>query len=355
MPPERAGGGFTRRIIMFGFEKTPYDVKVYEEKLKDFLPDTMVDVHTHVWKKEFFDYAHIDGCVDWVKLVADECYIDDLLQTYKDMFPGKTVYPVLMGEPTANVYKTNVYTKECMDKTGLPGLLCTEYRMTPEYLEEEIATKGFLGLKPYLSNCAPYIPADEIRIFDFLPKEHLEVANKHGWIVMLHIARPGRLKDPVNIAQLMDIEEKYPNVKLVVAHIGRAYSPEDIGDAFETLKHTKNMMFDFTANTLSLAMEKCIEAVGTDRVMFGSDLPITKMRMYRITKNGTYYNVIPRGLYGDVSNDYHMIESDEENISNFMYEELLAFKKCSETLGLSKEDVKKILCTNGANLYKIKI
>ena len=102
-------------------------------------------------------------------------------------------------------------------------------------------------------------------------------------------------------------------------------------------------------------MEKCIEAVGVDRLMFGSDLPITKMRMYRITKGGKYYNVIPRGLYGDVSGDSHMIESDEKNISNFMYEELLAFKKCSETLGLSKNDVEKILCLNGASLYKIKL
>ena len=57
---------------MFGFERTEYDIKVYEENLRDFLPAKMVDVHTHVWKKEFFDYEHIDGCVDWVKLVADE-------------------------------------------------------------------------------------------------------------------------------------------------------------------------------------------------------------------------------------------------------------------------------------------
>lgn len=53
--------------------------------------------------------------------------------------------------------------------------------------------------------------------------------------------------------------------------------------------------------------------------------------------------------------DSHMIESDEKNISNFMYEELLAFKECSETLGLSKNDVEKILCLNGASLYKIKL
>ena len=43
-----------------------------------------------------------------------------------------------------------------------------------------------------------------------------------------------------------EIEQKYPNVKLIVAHIGRAYSPEDLGDALDVLgKETKNMLFDF--------------------------------------------------------------------------------------------------------------
>ena len=30
------------------FEVTAYDKKVYEEELKDFLPDKMLDIHTHV-------------------------------------------------------------------------------------------------------------------------------------------------------------------------------------------------------------------------------------------------------------------------------------------------------------------
>lgn len=38
---------------------------------------------------------------------------------------------------------------------------------------------------------------------------------------MLHIPRDGRLKDPVNLAQMMEIEEKYPKVKLIIAHVGR--------------------------------------------------------------------------------------------------------------------------------------
>ena len=112
-------------------------------------------------------------------------------------------------------------------------------------------------------------------------------------------------------------------------------------------------MFDFTANTLSLAMEECVKAVGTKRLMFGSDLPITKMRMYRTTENGFYYNNVPRGLYGDISGDPHMRETDETDITNFMYEELLAFKDCAEKLKLSKSEVEDILANNASSLFGI--
>ena len=48
------------------------------------------------------------------------------------------------------------------------------------------------------------------------------------------------------VDMIMEIEEKYPNVKLIVAHIGRAYIPSDSGDAFKRLASTQNMLFDFS-------------------------------------------------------------------------------------------------------------
>ena len=57
---------------MFGFERTAYDKKVYEEQLKDFLPETFIDIHTHIWKKEFDGQDHTKGCVSWTKLVSDQ-------------------------------------------------------------------------------------------------------------------------------------------------------------------------------------------------------------------------------------------------------------------------------------------
>ena len=59
---------------------------------------------------------------------------------------------------------------------------------------------------------------------------------------MLHIPRPGRMKDPVNIGQILEIKREFPNVRLIVAHIGRAYTKDDLGDAFEQLKEAPDLM-----------------------------------------------------------------------------------------------------------------
>ena len=338
---------------MFNLKMTDYDRYVYENELKPWLPKEFVDVHIHCWKNTFEPYGDSNGGSVWPSLVADEMSTEQMYDCFKQLFPENTVTPVVFGGTTVTFEETNNYVYEESKKYGFPTLYRSSYDMDPTELEKNVKAGGFLGLKPYLTDCPPYIPVKEIRIFDFLPHEQLEVANKNGWIIMLHIPRDQRLKDKVNIAQLLEIEEKYPNIKLIVAHVGRAYSKEDIGDAFEILKNTKNMLFDFTANLSDDAIRACIEAVGTKRLMFGSDLPIAIMRMYRITENGVYYNVVPRGMYGDVEGEPHMRETDEENVTLMMYEQLMALKRVAKELNLTKEDVEDILCNNAKRVFGI--
>ena len=335
---------------MFGFDLTNYDIEVYNNELKDFLPDKFIDIHTHVYKKEFESWGSSNGGATWIDLVAEDLTIEDLVKTYKDLFPGKSVIPNIFGGCTKNLKQCNDYVLNCAKEYNYPYMYRLAYDTPLDVMEKEISDGGFYGIKPYLSSKPDYIPNNEIRIYDFMTREQFEVANRLGLVVILHIPRTKRLRDSVNIGQLMDIEERYPNVKLVVAHIGRAYSKEDLGNAFDTLKHTRNMMFDFCANTCDYAIEKCIEAVGCDRVLFGSDMPITKMRMYRIVENGEYINVVPRGLYGNVSSDSRMRETDEKHITCFIYEELLAFKRASQKLGLNREDIFKIMCKNAERI-----
>lgn len=337
---------------MYKLNYNDYDKNVFEKELKDFLPDNIIDCHTHIWRNYFDKKGEANGGALWIDKVADELSAEDLLHTLKVWYPDKKVMPLVFGGVKHNLEQCNEYVLDMSRKYGFPTLFRSEYSMSPDYLEENVKKGKFLGLKPYITNCPPYIPVNEIRIFDFLTPEHLEVANKNGWIIMLHIPRSKRLRDEVNVAQLMEIEKKYPNVRLIVAHIGRAYSKQDIGDAFSVLKNTRNMMFDFTANLCDDAIKACIEAVGCKRLMFGSDLPISNMRMYRVTENGIYYNIVPKGLYGDVSDDPHMRETDETNITVMTYEQLRAFKRCAKLLNLKDSDIEDIMYGNAKRLLE---
>lgn len=335
---------------MYKLNYNDYDRFVFETELKDFLPDRIIDCHTHIWKNSFEKKGEANGGALWIDKVADEMSAEDLIQTLDTWYPGKKVTALLFGGIKHDLAQCNAYVSDASKKYGFPTLFRSEYCDSPDYLEENVKRGGFLGLKPYITNCPSYIPANEIRIFDFLPPEHLEVADKNGWIVMLHIPRAKRLGDEVNIAQLMEIEEKYPHVRLVVAHIGRAYSKKDMGSAFSVLKNTRRMMFDFTANLCDDAITECIKAVGCKRLMFGSDLPISNMRMYRITENGVYYNIVPKGLYGNVDDDPHMRETDEKNITLMTYEQLRSFKRCAAELHLRDSEIEDIMYNNAVDL-----
>ena len=172
---------------------------------------------------------------------------------------------------------------------------------------------------------------------------------------MLHIPRDGRLKDPVNLAQIMEIKKEFPYVKLIIAHIGRAYVASDVGNAFEVLDQAPDLMYDFCANSCEFAITEVLKHAGPKHVMFGTDMPILRMRCRRIEENGTYINLVPPGLYGDPKQDRHLREVSEEEakeITFFAYEELLAFKRACRTLGLTKQDVEDIMHNNAVRLIE---
>lgn len=338
----------------------PYDVAFYEKNLKDFLPDTFIDCHTHIWLDEqnHFCEAEIRSCA-WPNMVAPDNSVEDLNETNRLLFPGKKVISVLYGQPmiTIDLKKNNDYVAACAEKYGYPALYISHPTQSCESIEREIAKHPcFKGLKVYLEFAPSYIPTNEVRIYDFLPEKHLALADKHGWVVQLHISRPKRLADPVNYVILKEIEEKYPNLQLIVAHLGRAYADEDLGDALEYLKDTKKTLWDITANTNAHVMQKVLEYFGPDRMIYGTDFPIFRMKARRTVENGFYINEIPEGSLGDVSADAHMREipyPEAEKITFFIYEEIDSCRRACEKLGLGKEDVEKIFYKTSARVFGV--
>ncbi len=333
---------------MYQLKTTEYDRSVYETELKNFLPGCMVDFHTHISQ---CDLPRADGGITaWANLVADELPCEKLIETYRTLFPEQTVTPLVFGDVNYRIPEINTYVAKASKKQRFPALMRSSWDMSAQELEENAKQYGFLGLKPYLGDAPSYLPASELRIFDFLPHEHLKAADRNGWIVMLHIPRSKRLRDTVNLAQMLEIEEKYPNAHVVIAHIGRAYTKEDLGDAFTLLRETKHLVFDFTANLFDEATDACLDAVGSERLLFGSDLPIAAMRMYRVTEGGSYINVIPRGLYGDVSDDPHMRETDERDVTLMIYEQLRAFCRVAQKRRMTDAEVENVLYGNAKRI-----
>ena len=341
------------------FEVTPYDRRIYEEELKDFLPQKILDVHTHVWLDKYLDHkplapGEVKRTVTWPSLVALDNSIEDLQETYRLMLPGKDV-TALMFSNSGRSQQANDYVADASRRSGFPALYFSAPEESPEEVERQIRKGGFLGIKGYLSLSPKYIPEAEIRIFDFFPKAQLKKMDEMGAIVMLHIPRNGRLKDPVNLVQIMEIKQEFPNIRLIIAHIGRAYTKEDVGNAFETLDQAPDLMYDFCANCCEYAITEVIRHAGVKHVMYGTDMPILRMRTRRIEENGTYINLVPPGLYGDPKQDKHLREvsaEEAEKITFFLYEELLAFKRAAKTLGLSRQDIEDIMYNNAHDLIE---
>ena len=136
---------------MFNFEINDYDKYVYQKELRDFLPDEIIDFHTHLSKKSFGRRGNSNGGSTWTRLVYDEQTAEDLSNAYKDMFPGKKVTPLIFGGCLCNIEKANDYVFEAGNEFGWRTLYRTSYDMSADELEENVKKGGFWGLKPYLS------------------------------------------------------------------------------------------------------------------------------------------------------------------------------------------------------------
>jgi len=333
-------------------EVTPYyfevDMSFFREELKDFLPDQIVDIHAHVVGTEALkpDLPPPDF---WAERVCPNgMTLPSLLQSYILMFPGKHIKPVIFAYPSKrfDIEEGNEYVSDQSRKFDLWSLILTNPRWSASELEKRVEGGGFIGLKPY-PIMAEGKPANEIETFDFLPRSHLELADEKRWLVILHIPRPGRLDDPVNIQHLLDIDKKYPNAKVVVAHVGRSYCPGQGDRGLNALEDTRNLFFDISANTNQAVFERLIGTIEPERILFGSDMPVTAMHGRRICEGHNYINII---LCADWEDSHTRAGFPEDRITFFLYEEIAAFKRAAEEKGLSRGEIEKIFFLNARKI-----
>ena len=109
--------------------------------------------------------------------------------------------------------------------------------------------------------------------------------------------------------------------KLSISKVSSTYTNHSLRITIDQILYT--FPYSFTGHCtgteqyrfLKEIMENQLEYISADEDVYKrQDMPIIKMRMRRITENGVYYNIVPKGLYGDVSGDPHMRESENEDV-----------------------------------------
>lgn len=327
-------------------QNKPHDIRIYEEELCPWLPERIIDGHVHIGLNEHCAPISEERLrTNWAYEVGVTQSWESYRQAVEALFPKQQVSALVMGVPfrEMDLALNNEYVISGVPGPDTKALFMSSPDWSPDVIEQAFE-RGFVGLKPYPDLVVSDSPPS---IFDFLPHEHLKVLDRRSGILLLHIPRPGRIADRDNIAEIREICSRYPNVKVIVAHIGRAFCLPTALAGLPSLADCRNLWFDNSANLNADVMAFAIELLGPERIIYGSDLPITLIRGMREYDGDNYTNFTD----GDYSwNTVRKPPEVEATYTYYLYEELRALIAGVRRAGLGREAVARIMYSNIAGL-----
>lgn len=339
---------------MMGIDPEKYekvDLPFFMEHFDDFLPDTIYDIHLHLNLEEHC--APVSGEAklnNWPSAVPRHFPAEHMMDVQHKLFPGRKTGTLAFTSPNPknNLVALNHYVGQmAAEYDEIDALYVVSPYQSPDMLEKIIREGGFLGLKPYMGMATHIADVNDVRIDDYLPPAQRQLADDMGLIVMLHIPGLERLRDPNTIADLKRIRRDYPNIKLVIAHIGRAYTITFGKPGLEALADVEGIYYDFSANMNEEVIELALRLIGPEHVCYGSDNPIFLMRGMRETDGDRYINFTSEPYPWNTDRKPPEVEA---KYTFYIYEELLAFKNAALRVGLGADDVARVMYANAHEL-----
>jgi len=331
-----------REPLYYIYEYSDVDKAFWAEHLEMWLPRNMMDTHLH-----FVDpNAQIETVTEemrrkaWVIETYTAIDAEQTERIAKVIYQSRNISYVCI--PFAHLgwdtIANNRYVREEGLKRNWPSLAVTDPRWVAEQVEYELKQPGCIGVKPYFSmiRYSRFLTASfaEADIFDFLPHHHLEVVDAYRAWVTLHVPKADRLGHPSNIRQIREIRRRYPNVKLVIAHLGRCYTEEHAEKALPQLAEDTGIYWDCGAVLNPAVFTIALQCIGPKRIMWGTDNPVGLMRGRQQYREGEYMNRTSHPFFFNTEREPPEIEA---KYTLYTYEQLRAIKEVFLELGLTEQ------------------
>lgn len=327
----------------------PIDLRIYTEEIAPWLPPKIIDAHVHIGLADHsgpIDPARFQS--DWAMEVGANQSWEELRSNLALLLPDREVSVLAMGIPfrEVNLQRNNDYVLSGgLDPANRASVLFVTRPEWDASVIENALARGFIGIKPY-PDLAP-ATSGEPGIFDFVPKSHLGVLDRLGGVLVLHLPRKGRLADPDNIRELLELADSYPSIRLIVAHIGRCFCLPTARRGLPHFADHTGIYFDTSANLNADVFAYALDTVGPERLVYGSDLPITLMRGIREHVGEAYINYTDGPYSWNTNRKSPEIEA---GYTFFLYEEMKAIIEAVRRAGLDRDALKCILHDNAADL-----
>ncbi len=325
--------------------------EIYDSEFRDWLPGKVFDAHIHIVTRTAYPPDYDPGPAHWMSHVPGREFTFEQCAAWAAAnLPEQEFSGLCFGSPSGAEDRdaANRYVAAQCDNERWFGLALVSPEDSPEQVERWIRDTPLLGYKPY-RNYVTNKPRESVGIHDMLPAAHMALADRLGLVVMLHIPRARRLADPDNQREILELADRYPRARIVLAHIGRAYYLANVVGQLDDIRTRPNLYVDLAMLNHWEVLEYLFREFPRERILFGTDLPISCFGGKSVEINNGYAYVMEEDI------DIGAAIYDARGVvqfTSFYYEELRAIRKAAERVGLSAEEREGIFFGNAGRLLR---
>lgn len=319
------------------------DKIIYRDELAPYLPARIFDVHVHTFSKDFFPEGFEFPPLSCYNKFGGSFPLALWRELMKELLPEQEVWLNCFASPNLKVDRERVPDVNWKNEFAMAVISPAD---GIGKVIDRIERSGAVGVKPYLNFAADHYgkKSGDVEIFDMLTPEQLEYLNEKSLAVTLHIPREARFADPVNQRQMIGLCEKYPNVKFIFAHIGRAYFMRNIKESnISEFVQFPNAFFDTAMVNGTDILKYTLDHFPVERVLFGTDTPIALLRGKSVEINDQYAYLMGENyaIGTSIIDTEHAVE-----FTTFFYEQLRAV-----IAAVPEQDLEKVLFSNAHKLF----